>query len=122
MASSNGSILALIAEKEKRETFLRLTETFNPSSNASVRAKTMASKLIALIQQQVMCKDFQENITTGRPEYTLVSPGKRRVPDEDAGANFTGDASIEMDDDLVQHLSQYCISDQVCHVSLVMLL
>ena len=73
----------------------------------------MASKLIALIQQQVMCKDFQENITTGRQEYTLTSPGKNRDPDEGAGANFTGDDYSELDDDLAQHLAQYRISDQV---------
>ena len=122
MASSNSNILALVAEKEKDKTFLRLTAAHNSSSNATVRAKKMASKLIVLIQQQIMCKDFQENITTGRQEYTLTSPGKNRDPDEGAGANFAGDASSELDEDLVQQLAQYHISDQVRHVSLVLLL
>ena len=124
MASSNCSILALIAEKEKEKRFLHLslTAVCNSSSNATVRAKVLASKLIAFIEQKIMCKDFQENITTGRQEYTLTSPGKNRDPDEGAGANFAGDASSELDEDLVQQLAQYHISDQVRHVSLVLLL
>ena len=115
MASSNCSILALIAEKEKEKRFLHLslTAACNPSSNATIRAKVLASKLIVFIEQQIMCKDFQEIITTGHPEYTFVGPGKSRDPDEGAGANFTGDDYSELDDDLAQHLAQYRISDQV---------